>query len=493
MDGGLLTTGMLLLPVGVGALCLFIRPPHRVLWIAAIGVIAHTLLSALVAVRVFTTGPLVAASNWLRVDALSAYHLLVMGAVFSLSAVYACGYFGVELREGTLTGAQARRFAGLFCLSLASMTLVLISNNLGLMWIGIETTTLLTAFLICVHVNRTSLEAMWKYLLVCSVGVAFAFMGTLLAGASAARLHLRTEAGLLWTELWANAAALDPFTMKAAFLFLLVGYGTKTGLAPMHSWLPDAHSQAPTPVSAIFSGFMLNASLYCVMRYVPLVEGAIGHSGWSLRILTVFGLVSIVVAAAFIVFQRDVKRLLAYHSVEHLGIITLGLGLGGLGNFAALFHTLNHSLSKSLSFFAAGRLGQMHGSHDIEAIGGSLRHAPLWGMGLFASILALIGMAPFALFMSEFQIMRAAAEGEHYLPLAVFLLGAAVVFVGASRHAIAIAWGDAHGQAKPARAARADPVLVFAPLAVLLLLGLAMPDPLRHALEQAAAIVGGQP
>jgi hydrogenase-4 component F len=373
------------------------------------------------------------------------------------------------------------------------MTAVLLSNNLGLMWVGIEATTLLTAFLICVHVTPLSLEAMWKYLVVCSVGVAFAFVGTLLVAASAQRLGLDASEMLLWTRLRESAALLAPGPMKLAFLFLLVGYGTKAGLAPLHSWLPDAHSQAPAPVSALFSGFMLNTALYCLMRYLPLVEGATGGTGWGGGLLVVFGILSILLAAVFIVFQHDGKRLLAYHSVEHIGIIALGLGLGGIGTFAALWHTLNHAVCKALAFFSVGRLGQMYGTHDLGRMAGAMRRSPVWGIGFFGGVLALIGVAPFAIFMSEFQILRAAAAAHAFVALTLFLLGAGVVFVGALRHAMTSAWGEEVCEPKPRPGGVADAVLVFGALALLLLLGLWMPGPLRTALEQAALIVGGRP
>ena len=398
-------------------------------------------------------------------------------------------YFGVELQEDRLTLKQARQFASLWCGALAAMTLVFISNNLGIMWVGIEATTLLTGFLICVHVTRESLEAMWKYILICSVGVAFAFMGTLLVGASTRGLGLRAPEVMLWTHLHANAASLNPAWLKTAFIFLLVGYGTKAGLAPMHNWLPDAHSQAPAPVSALFSGFMLNTALYCVMRYVPIVEAGTGNRGWGLRLLVGFGLFSILVAAAFIVFQHDLKRLLAYHSVEHLGIITLGVGLGGLGTFAALFHTLNHSLCKTLAFFAAGRLGQTFGTHDLHKLSGAMRVAPAWGMGLFGSLLALIGVAPFALFMSELQILKAAVDSKAILALVLFLFGAGVVFVGALGHAIPLAWGKAAPTVTPGRTGIWETVLAVLPLGLLLVLGVWMPESLQTALNAAADVI----
>jgi hydrogenase-4 component F len=487
----LLLWGMLLLPMAAGGTCLFLPSPRLVLGMTVLGVLASSAVCVAAAVQVFANGAIFAAEGWFFLDALSAYHVLVMTLVFALSAIYSYGYFGHELLHGEVTLRQVQQFGALFCTSLASMVLVLVSNNLGIMWIGIEATTLLTAFLICVHVTPTSLEAMWKYLMVCSVGVAFAFLGTLLTGASAAKLNLSTSDALLWTRLRSDAASLDPGSIKAAFLFLLVGYGTKAGLAPMHTWLPDAHSQAPAPVSAIFSGFMLNASLYCIMRHLPLVAGATGSSEFCLSLLVGFGLISIIVAAAFIVFQHDVKRLLAYHSVEHLGIVTLGLGLGGLGTFAALFHTLNHSLCKTLAFFCAGRLGQRYGTHDMEALSGTLRTAPPWGGALFGSLLALIGVAPFSLFMSEFQILRAAAFGHAYVPLSLFLLGSAIVFVGALRHALAMAYGDPKSERHKSPSSRADLLLAYGPLAALLLLGLWLPPPLQDALQQAAAVLGG--
>jgi hydrogenase-4 component F len=433
--------------------------------------------------------PLYAAGHWLMLDALSAYHLAVMVAVYSLSALYGVSYFRDEIVGGQFGIRRARRYGALWFGSLAAMVLVLVSNNLGIMWVGIEATTLLTAFLICVHVSPGALEAMWKYLLMCSVGVAIAFTGTVLIAASTGPAGLRGTEALLWTNLRQAALELDPILLKAGFVLLVVGYGTKAGLAPMHNWLPDAHSQAPAPVSAVFSGFLLNAALYCVLRCLPVVETATGSVGWGQGILVVFGLLSITVAAVFIVAQHDIKRLLAYHSVEHLGIIALGLGTGGLGALAALFHTLNHSLCKALSFFCAGSLGQAYGTHDMRRVTQVLRTSPVWGSGLVGSLLALIGVAPFSLFLSEFLILKAAVGNGSYWTAALFLIGVGVVFVGALRHVIAMAW-DPLSEPVPSRATHlAEGVLVFGPLTVLLVLGVWMPPPLLALLTQAAHLL----
>jgi hydrogenase-4 component F len=332
------------------------------------------------------------------------------------------------------------------------------------------------------------------------VGVAFAFIGTLLIGAAAGQAHLPAADALLWTRLRDVAPTLNPALLKMAFIFLLIGYGTKAGLAPMHNWLPDAHSQAPAPVSAVFSGFLLNSALYCILRCLPLVEAATGNVGWASGLLTLVGLVSILVAAAFILFQRDAKRLLAYSSVEHMGIIALGVGLGGVGVFAAMFHVLNHSLCKPLAFFSAGRLGQRFGTHDLGALAGAARSAPLWGGGLFVSLLALVGVAPFAIFMSEFLMLKAAVDKGDFVVMTLFLTGISIVFVAALRYAIAAAWGKSAEQSAPAskppafeKSTLIEKALVWTPLGLLLVVGLWMPDFLRGAMTQAAGIITGGP
>src|SRR5712691_2495344 len=416
------------------------RPRHVLRLIVAISAIELALTANLWA-DVLANGFVTAAEGWFYIDAFSAFYLVVLVLVFLLSSAFAGVYFAHETGQHGFTLPVARRFGALWLGSLTAMMLVLVSNNLGIMWVGMEATTLLSAFLISLHPTRLSLEAMWKYLIICSIGIAFAFMGTLLAAASIQSGGTVGADALFWTRLASSEAQLDPTLMKFAFIFVLVGYGTKAGLAPIHSWLPDAHSQAPAPVSAMFSGFLLNTALYCIMRFVPPVQHALGDH-FASGLLTAFGTLSILVAAGFIVFQRDAKRLLAYHSVEHMGIIALGYGLGPLGAFAALFHTLNHSVCKSLAFFAVGRLGQQAGSHDMHRLSGALRADRLWGIALLGSVLALIGVAPFSVFMSEYQLLRAAAGAGAWIVLALFLAASSVVFLSALRHLIDMAYGD---------------------------------------------------
>jgi len=480
-------------PAAMAGLCLLAREPSQAMRAVRWGGGALAAMAACAAARVLARGPVLAAGGWFALDALSAYHLAVLSLVFGASSWFAGPYFEPEIRSGTLGLRAARRFAALWFGAFWAMSVVLCCGNLGLMWVGIEATTLLTAFLICTHVTALSLEATWKYLVVCSVGVAFAFMGTLLVAASARQLPIDPSATLLWVQLRAHAASLQPGTMKLAFLFLLVGYGTKAGLAPLHGWLPDAHSQAPAPVSALFSGFMLSASFYCLLRILPLVEAATGSEGWARGLLVFFGLASIVVAAAFILFQNDAKRLLAYSSVEHLGIIALGVGLGGVGTFAALWHTLNHASCKSLAFFSAGRLGQSYGTHDLREMAGALRGRRLWAAGLFASLLVLLGAAPLAIFMSELQVLRAAAERRAFATMAVFLAGVTVVFIGALRHAVNMAWGEPVRRPPVEAEGVSSHALVWGLLGLLVMLGVWLPAPLSDAIRDATAVVEGLP
>ncbi len=490
MPAGYSIVAMLIVALVGAAICLVTPRPR---WILAMTVAVSAIelgFSAYLSSAVLADGFVTAADNWFYVDAFSAFHLIVLSLVFLLCSLFAQVYFAEEHGDHLFSRPVARRFGALWLGSLTAMVLVLVSNNLGIMWVGMEATTLLSAFLISLHPSRLSLEAMWKYLLICSVGIAFAFIGTIFAAASVQGGAAPADA-LLWTRLAAPEAHLDPTLMKFAFVFILVGYGTKTGLAPIHSWLPDAHSQAPAPVSAMFSGFLLNTALYCIVRYVPLARNAVGGAFVD-GLLIFFGASSILVAAGFIVFQRDAKRFLAYSSVEHLGIITLGFGLGPLGSFAALFHMLNHSLSKSLAFFAVGRFGQQYGSHDMGVMSGALRADRLWGLALLGSILSLIGAAPFAIFMSEYQLLRAAVGGGAWVVLALFLASGAIVFVSALRHLIDMAFGDVKSAIAAAGHPKSALVIVASVMGLLLFLGLWMPPWLADMIGRAADATGAR-
>ena len=444
--------------------------------------LASGALSLGLALRLSGTDVVAAAGGFFRADHFSAWHLLVLSlAVFAPSSLFAMRYFSEE-QELALRGM--RRFGMLWQGALASMSLALVSGNIGIMWVAIEASTLFTAFLILREGSPASLEAMWRYIIMCSVGVAFAFIGTLLVAAAAQKAGLSGADSLLIARIYEVRDRLNPSLAMAGFVFILIGYGTKAGLAPMHNWLPDAHSQAPGPVSAMFSGFLLNTALYCIVRFLPLADAA---QGGPSRLLMFIGVLSIALSSIFIFFQKDAKRMLAYCSVEHLGIIALAYALGPAGTFAALFHTLNHSLAKTTGFFSAGMLGRKLGGNDLSRFDGAARRYPLWGAGLALSLLALIGLAPFSTFMSEFLLVKAGIDAAAWFPVALLLAGTSIVFIRMLKQAIDIAWKSpqeavvlpVEGEGLAAR------LLVIMPLLILLILGLWMPGFLSDFIRKA--------
>jgi hydrogenase-4 component F len=357
------------------------------------------------------------------------------------------------------------------------------------MWIAIEATTLVSAFLIISDSDALSIEAMWKYLLICSIGIVFAFMGTILTVAAARNMQA-SNAGYLFSELIRHPDLIDPKLMLFAFIFIVVGFGTKAGLSPMHTWLPDAHSQAPTPVSAVFSGVMLNCALFCIMRYLPITEAAMGHDGQAHSILLLFGFLSLIFAVVFIPIQHDMKRLLAYCSVEHIGIIAVGLGIGGLGTFGALLHVTNHSLSKVLAFFSAGRIGEHYGTRDMRQISGAARGVPWWGAAFFVSMLVLIGVAPFSVFTSEFLIVKEAFFTGRYAIFCLFLFSALAIFISALRQTLGISFGkEPPADAICGKVRSVDKGIIALCILVLLLLGLWIPSPFADFLKDSASII----
>jgi hydrogenase-4 component F len=423
------------------------------------------------------------------VDSLALYHIFLVNLIFLLASIYALGYFAHRLEKGELTEAYARRYTTLWQTFQALLLLVLLSNNIGFMWIAIEATTLVSAFLIISDSDALSIEAMWKYLLICSIGIAFAFMGTILTVA-AARNMKASNAGYLFSQLIAHPGLIDPKLMLFAFIFITVGFGTKAGLSPMHTWLPDAHSQAPTPVSAVFSCVMLNCALFCIMRYLPIAEASLGYDGQARSILLLFGFMSLIFAAVFIPIQTDMKRLLAYCSVEHIGIIAIGLGLGGLGVFAALLHVANHSVSKALSFFSAGHIGESYGTRDMRRISGAARLMPWWGTAFFISMLVLVGVAPFSVFFSEFLIVKEAFFSGRYFLFGLFLFAALAIFMGILKQTLGISFGAGpSGDATAERVRMIDKCIIVLCIMALLLLGLWIPSPFAEFLRNSAKVI----
>lgn len=423
----------LLIPIMGAALVLALGASHgraRGLALLVGGVEIAAILRLVLAV--YSSGPL-QFGHYLRADGLSAFFLLNVALISGLAMVYSLDY--LRHTNGDRF-SSARWFYALLFFFMFTMVGVCLSSNLGLLWIMMEATTLASALLVGFYNTRGAVEAGWKYLIVCTVGIAFALFGTIVFYLVAIKSGLSPQAALDWKSLMdaaprlASGAAL----LKLAFVFVVVGYGTKVGFVPMHSWLPDAHAEAPSPVSAMLSGVLLNCALYTLLRYDAIISRAMGPQ-FSHTLLMGFGALSLVTAGLLIVVQRDLKRLLAYSSIEHMGIIAIGVGLGGgLGLFGALLHTFNHSLVKTLLFFVAGNVRQNFGTLRMDRIGGLARTMPKTALALSLGSLALVGLPPFALFVSEFAILSEAFSQSRVWVVTLFLITLSVVFGGMLHH-----------------------------------------------------------
>jgi hydrogenase-4 component F len=441
-----------------------------------------------------------AANGWLALDAAGLLFLTICSALFLAAAFYALGYLSsgaqVPIRdylEGFQFGNRPEGvFIGCLLLFLATMSAVAAANHLGLLWVAVEATTLTSAPLIYYHRHHRSLSAAWKYLLICSVGIALALLGNFF-------LAVATTAGegqhitLLIPALIHHAAALSPTWLKAAFLLMLVGYGTKMGLAPMHTWLPDAHSEAPSLVSALLSGALLNCAFLAVLRMQAVLASA-GMGSFGRNLLVLFGLLSMGWAALLLIAQSDYKRMLAYSSVEHMGVLALGVGLGGVAAVGAMLHAVNHSLAKAALFLVAGNILAAYRTKDVPSTRGLRQMLPLSGLLWMAGILAVVGSPPFGLFTSELMILKGALAGQRWAVAAGYLTALGIAFGAMLWAALRMIYGDA--PAAPEGSGRecdtflsvASPVVL---IGAVLALGLWVPDPLWRLIHRAASLWGG--
>ena len=388
-------------------------------------------LSVMLALQFLGGATPAAFGDALQVDGLSALVLVLCSFVGLLAGVYGVSYLRRNESRGLVTRRMRLEFHGLAPAYVFAMLLVSVSNNLGIMWIAVELTTLMSVFLVAFHNRDTSLEAAWKFLVLGSLGLGFALLGTVLLFASAQGQLGEGMSALNWTSFMQAAPHLHPFTLRLGVVFALIGYGTKAGLAPMHTWKPDAYREAPSPAGVMMAVGMLNAALYCLLRVHLISKAALG-SEFSGGLLLTLGLLSVLVAMPFLIIQWDLKRLLAYSSIEHVGIMAVGIGLGSeAGVFGALLHMTYHSIAKPLAFFSAGTLAQLHQSSDFKEIGGgALGRTPL-SAGLFMLAAVMItGSPPFGLFFSEFTILRAGFAGPHVAVTSVFLAALVVLFCG---------------------------------------------------------------
>ena len=392
----------------------------------------------------------------------------------------------IEQEHGKLTEGRLRLYHSMYQLFVFTMLLVLLTNNLGVLWIATEAATLTTVLLVSLYRTPASLEAAWKYFILCGVGIAQALFGTILLYMAAEKILGSGVDALLWTHLATVKGQLEPTIMSIAFVFLLVGYGTKVGLVPLHNWLPDAHAEGPTPVSAVLSGLLLNVALYALVRCKVLADGAL-QSPFASNLMMGFGLLSVVVAAFFLSRQKDIKRLFAYSSIEHMGLVTFAFGMGGpVASFAGLLHMTVHSLTKSAIFFAVGHAVQKSGTQIMDDIRGLIRVSPTVGWGLMLGTIAILGMPPFGVFASEFLILTTAMH-DHAWATPFLLVSLGVAFAAVFSRVQPMVFGDTTAKRLPHPPALLP---VFLHLLIVLLLGLYIPPYLAGWYREAAKLIG---
>ncbi|WP_425060667.1 NAD(P)H-quinone oxidoreductase subunit 2, chloroplastic [Sporomusa carbonis] len=480
----------LVLPLVTGALTMAQSGQQAIRWINLAGGSLTSLALLTIVYHVATEGVVNAGS--LYVDQLTAVVLIVVALLTFTAALFSQSYMEQEVVQGHISLKQLKRYYGLFNLFVFTMICVLVTENMGMIWVAVEATTLSSALLVAFYFDRAALEAAWKYVMVCTVGICLALLGTILLYYAQVNASIGQIQALSWLALKSVSQRLDPGMIKLAFVFILIGYGTKAGLAPMHTWLPDAHSQAPSPVSGLLSGALLSCALYAIVRTFIIAKSALGVA-FPEQLLIGFGLLSIVIAVPFILVQHDLKRLLAYSSIEHMGLITLGFGLGTpLAVYGALLHIVNHAVTKSALFYLTGAIIKQYGTKHMMRIRGLVSAAPMVGCMFVAAVLAIAGLPPFSVFYSKFTIVWAAFHsGSPWLGAAVLLLMAGV-FAGMIYYTLKIAFGPAPSRVSTGyRPGVPALVAVSASMVLMIGTGLYLPPWFDTLIDQAVVIVTG--
>jgi hydrogenase-4 component F len=471
---------VLLIPACASVL-LALLPGYRIT--ARLNVLA-TFAAFMSAISLFAVRP--QPGSYLLVDNLNSTFIVLTTFVGFTTSVFSASYIGYELESGKLTSRSVRFYHAMYQVLMFAMNLALVANNIGVMWVAIELATLTTVMMVGIYRTHEALEAAWKYFILGSVGIALALFGTILVYMAARPVVGEGFDAMVWTTLVDRAGSFDPALLNVAFVFLLLGYGTKVGLAPLHAWLPDAHAEGPTPISAVLSGLLLNVALYALLRFKMLL--AVNPAALAPGPLMVtLGLISLVFAAFMLYRRRDIKRMFAYSSIEHMGIITFAFGMGGpLANFAGLLHMTMHSLTKSAIFFAVGHVAQIKGTQRIADMGGLTETNPVLGWGLILGVIAIAGMPPLGIFMSEFLVVSSTFARSPALAI-VLVFGLLVGVGGLFMRLNAVAFGEPRG---PTAKSKASYVPLFSHLALVLMAGVYMPPALVAWFESVAKLLG---
>jgi hydrogenase-4 component F len=478
---GLILVRAVLLVPAIAAAILALIPAYKLT--ARLNILA-SLATLVAALLLFYKRP--APGLFLIVDDVNIIFIVLSTFVGFTTSVFSASYIAHELEIGRLTPVSLRFYHAMYQGLMAAMNLALVANNVGLMWVAVEMATLTTVLMVGIYQTHEALEAAWKYFILGSVGIGLALFGTIIVYMAASAVVGEGLEAMAWTTLVREAPRFDPDLLNLAFVFLLLGYGTKAGLVPLHAWLPDAHAEGPTPISAVLSGLLLNVALFTLLRFKIVMAGNAQALAPGPLMVTL-GLVSLVFAAFMLYRRRDIKRLFAYSSIEHMGIITFAFGMAGpLANFAALLHMTMHSLTKSAIFFAVGHVAQAKGTQRLSDIRGLTETHPVLGWGLLVGVLAIAGLPPLGIFMSEFLLVSSTVTRQPLLAL-ILVAGLLVGFGGLLRQAINICFGPPQGNAAPLRVSY---VPMFAHLGLVALAGIYIPRPVLAWFQHVARLLG---
>lgn len=471
---------VLLVPIAAAAL-LVVLPGY--VFSSRLNVIASLLTLVAAVMLLFVRPP---AGPYLQIDDLNVVFIVLNTFVGFTTSVFSASYIAHELEIGRLTPVYLRFYHAMYQLMMFGMNLALVANSIGLMWVAVELATLTTVLMVGIYRTPEALEAAWKYFILGSVGIALALFGTILVYMTARPVVGEGQDAMTWTVLIAHAHKFDPALLNLAFIFLLLGYGTKVGLAPLHAWLPDAHAEGPTPISAVLSGLLLNVALYALLRFKILLA-ATPQALAPGPLLICLGLTSLIFASFMLYRRRDIKRMFAYSSIEHMGIIAFAFGMGGpLANFAGLLHMTMHSLTKSAIFFAVGHISQVKGTQKIAEIRGLTVTHPVLGWGLVLGVVAIAGLPPLGIFMSEFLVVTS-TFARHPLLAIPLVFGILVAFGALFLRLGGLAFGKPTGSIAPVEASY---VPMFVHLGLVFAAGIYLPEPLVDWFRHVAGLLG---
>lgn len=482
---------LLLLTPLVGGILVTIFKKKRIIEIVTISSASLILIQVFfILSTIIREKTLTAFGNAFYIDSFGAVILLPISIVGFVSVLYSKNYMGRQYDIGMVDDKHIVRYYQGLCIFLLSMLVVPITNNLGIMWVTVEATTLVSVLLIMLYFKENAIEAAWKYLIIATVGLSFALIGTVFfyyanitAGTS--------EDAMNWTGMVHDSKLFDPNLVKIAFVFILVGYGTKAGLAPMHTWLPDAHSEAPTPVSALLSGILLNCALYGIIRFHIVSSGTLGPE-FSNQLLIILAVVSVGIAAASIYFQKDMKRMLAYSSVEHMGLVSLGIGFGGLfGIYGAILQIINHAIAKPLMFFASGTVSQKYETKVMSKISGIIKVMPITGALFLIGGFALVGMPPFNIFLSEFLVLGSGFQSGQFLVTIIVIAFLVMTFAVFLRHLIKMIFGSPVTKMKKDDMGKLATIPMIVLGSLVIIFGFYIPNQLQTLVQNASIIIRG--